>query len=182
MITPAKRLTYADYEKIPADGLRHEIIEGEEYVTPAPDVRHQEVVGRLFRILSEFVERNDLGKVFVAPIDVVLSAESVVQPDIVVVSKARLGIVKEKNIQGAPDLLVEVLSPSTESMDRGEKRETYEASGILEYWMVHPATRTAEVREFRSPRRVRVLQEGQSLESSLLPGLKIDLSHLFRVI
>jgi len=147
-----KKMTYEDYARIPADGKRHEIIEGEWYMTPAPDVWHQRASRKLERILDEHVTRHKLGEVFYAPIDVVISQVDVVQPDIIFVSTARSAIVGDKNIQGAPDLAIEILSPSTQSIDRGEKRQLYERAGVLEYWMVDAAARTVEIHEFGSPR------------------------------
>lgn len=179
MITRAKKLTYDDYCRIPPDGLRHEIIEGEEFVTPAPNLRHQDVLLKLARLLAEHVDKHGLGRVLIAPVDVVLSQDTVVQPDLVFVSKAKASILTEDNIQGAPDLLIEVLSPSTESIDRGKKLARYEEAGVSEYWIVNPAAGMVEVHEFGSPRRTRVLQEGQVLQSAILPGLALKLSDVF---
>lgn len=174
-----KKMTYADYVKIPADGKRHEIIEGGWYMTPAPNVPHQRVSQNLGSILHDHAKRNRLGDVFSAPIDVVLSDEDIVQPDLVFVSISRAAAVKHENIQGAPDLVVEILSPSTAPIDRGEKRQLYERAGIREYWIVDPASQNVEVHEFASPRRIRIYTGGQSFDSALLPGLTIRLADLF---
>src|SRR5438093_1516668 len=115
MATTVKKLTYADYAKMPADGFRHEIIEGEEYMTPAPNLDHQAVVGNVFRLIANHVAARKLGRVFVAPTDVILSEHDIVEPDVVFVSDKHLSILSDKNIQGAPDLVIEVLSPSTAS-------------------------------------------------------------------
>lgn len=179
MATAARKLTYDDYAKIPPDGHRHEILEGEEFMTPAPDVEHQRVSRKLERLLDDHVTRSGLGEVFDAPIDIVLSQEDIVQPDIVFVSTSRAGIVKEKNVQGAPDLVVEITSPSTEAIDRGRKRKLYERAGVREHWIVDPQSRTVEVQEFGDPRRVRIYKEGQSFPSALLAGLTVSLSALF---
>ena len=107
------KLTYEDYVRIPEDGKRHEIIDGDHYVTPRPFVYHQTVSGRLFVQLFRQVEERELGRVLCAPMDVLLSEVDIVQPDIVVVLKRNASIITKKNIQGSPDLLIEILSPST---------------------------------------------------------------------
>src|SRR2546425_10038344 len=142
MATRLKKLTYADYEKMAPDGFRHEIIDGEEYSTPAPNLDHQTAVGKAFRLIANHVAARKLGRVFVAPTDVVLSEHDIVEPDIVFVAEKNLSILSEKNIRGAPDLVIEVLSSSTASEDRGRKRATYDRSGVSEYWMLDPQGRT----------------------------------------
>lgn len=177
--TAVTRLTYADYAKIPADGKRHEIIEGEWYMTPAPEIAHQRVSRKLERVLDDHVTRKQLGEVFDAPIDVVLSESDVVQPDLIFISSEHKAMVTEKNVQGAPDLVIEILSPSTAAIDRGHKLALYERAGVREYWIADPATQIVEIHEFASPRRTRVYSGTQSFESSLLPGLSIRLSEIF---
>ena len=161
------------------DGCRHEIIEGDEFTTPAPEVPHQRISRKLERILDDHVTALALGEIFHAPIDVVLSNEDVVQPDILFVSTARSAVVTRKNLQGAPDLVVEILSPSTASVDRGEKLQLYGRSGVTEYWIVDPTVKIIEIHEFTGIRRRRVYTEGQAFESAVLPGLTIRLSDLF---
>lgn len=179
MATTVRKLTYADYEKMPTDGFRHEIIEGEEYMTPAPSLDHQTAVVNLSRILSNHVVSRKLGRVFVAPTDVLISEHDIVEPDVLFVSESRRSILTEKNIKGAPDLVIEVLSPSTAAEDRGPKLALYDRSGVREYWIVDLGGHTLELREFGSPRRTRVYNEGQSFESVLLPGLTIQLAEIF---
>ena len=132
MGTTKTRLTYKDHLLFPDDGKRHEIIEGEHYMTPSPSTRHQRTCGNIFRLLSEHARRTGAGEVFISPMDVVLSEEDVVQPDLRFISAARASIVTEKNIQGAPDLAVEVLSAGTRKKDVSIKRRLYAARGIPE--------------------------------------------------
>jgi Uma2 family endonuclease len=179
MVTVAKKLTYADYAKIPADGFRHEIIGGEEFRTPSPNPDHQTAVVNFARILSNHAVAMKLGRVFVAPMDVVLSDHDIVEPDVFFVAQKRLSIIGPKNIEGVPDLVIEVLSPSTASQDRGPKLALYERVGALEYWIADPAAKTVEVREFGSPRSTRVYKEGQSSETAILQGLTVSLSDIF---
>jgi Uma2 family endonuclease len=179
MAINAKKLTFTDYEKIPEDGFRHEIIEGEEFMTPAPEVPHQRVSAKLVRILQEHLGQSKAGEVLFAPVDVVLSQEDIVQPDIIIIASDHANRVTQKNIQGAPDLVIEILSPSTAPVDRGRKLALYDRAGVREYWIVDPAAKTAEVHEFGSPRRRRAYQEGQSFESAIFPGLTVRLTDIF---
>jgi len=179
MATTVKKLTYSDYEKIPEDGFRHEIIEGQEFMTPAPEVPHQLVITQLVGLLNAHVRKNRSGKVLAAPTDVVLTAEDVVQPDVLFIATGHADRITQKNIQGAPDLVIEVLSPSTASVDRGRKLALYERSGVIEYWIADPATGTMEIHEFGSPRRTRIYKEGQSFETTVLPGLSVRLADIF---
>src|SRR5262245_20273467 len=130
------KLTYADYERIPDDGLRHEIIDGEHRVSPAPYTDHQSLSLRLLVQLYLQIEVPGLGKVLPAPTDVVLSPSDIVQPDILAVLAHRLAIVTPRNIQGAPDLVVEILSSSSRRFDLGKKHELYARWAVPEYWVV----------------------------------------------
>jgi len=179
-----KEWTYRDYLGFPEGGpLRYEVIDGELYMTPAPNIRHQEIVERLLRKIGNFLEENPVGRIFVAPCDVVLSPDplQVVQPDLVYVSKERAGIVTAQNIRGVPDLVVEILSEGTMLRDRREKFRLYERSGVPEYWIVDQEENTVFVyrlREGRYPDPV-VLQKTDSLTSPLLPGLSVPLPSVF---
>jgi Uma2 family endonuclease len=179
MATTVKKLTYSDYVKFPADGFRHEIIEGDEFMTPAPSPDHQTTVVNISRILSNHVGAGKLGRLFVAPTDVVLSKNDVVEPDVFFIAQKNLAMIGPNNIQGAPDLVIEILSPSTAAQDRGPKLALYERAGVREYWIVDSITKTAEIREFGSPRRTRVYKEGQSFETTVLPGLSVRLADIF---
>ena len=176
-----RKLTYEDYLLIPEDGRRHEILDGEHYVTAAPFLRHQRISIRLSSRLFFFADRHGLGEVLTAPADVVLSLNDVVQPDILFISKARSGIARERSVQGAPDLVIEILSKSTRSRDEGLKRERYELLGVTEYWTVDPETRTAKVYRRRGERlspAAEISGDGV-LSTPLLPGLEIVLSEIF---
>ena len=137
-------LTYSDYAGLPDDGRRYELHRGEVSVTPSPGTRHQGVVLALGSRLYEHVKSRGLGKVFVAPTDCILSDLTVVQPDILYVAADRLSIVSERGIEGAPTLVVEVLSPSTARLDRERKLVLYAEHGVPWYWIVDPASRTVD--------------------------------------
>ena len=132
--SPGVKLTYADYCRFPDDGKRHEILDGEHHVNPAPRPPHQSLLARLVTQFETQVGERDL--VYTAPIDVQLSEVDILQPDLVVIAPGRRRIVAPAKIMGAPDLVVEVLSPSTETTDRGTKKERYARGGVREYWIV----------------------------------------------
>ncbi len=138
-------LTYRDYEALPNDGRRYEIHEGELSVTAAPGSRHQELVAKLIAAMHVHVIARGLGKVFPAPFDVILADTAVVQPDIVYVATDRLAGISERGLEGAPTLVVEILSPSTAQTDRHTKMQLYARHGIPWYWIVDPDSRTVEV-------------------------------------
>jgi Uma2 family endonuclease len=180
---PAKKLTYEDYLLIPEDGKRHEIIDGEHYVSAAPFIRHQDLVVRLTIRMGGFVETHRLGRFLVAPTDVILSPHDIVEPDLLFISNERSSIVEEKNIQGAPDLVIEVHSGSSRRIDRGVKRLAYERWGVREYWMLDPERKEAEVWERTTEGLLRqraLLSKEDVLTTPLLPGLEIPLAEIFR--
>ena len=129
-------LTYSDFVHFPEDGQRHELIGGEHYVTPSPNTRHQRISIALEVQLYRQIKEAGLGEVFDAPMDLVLSPSDVVEPDLIVVLNSNRRIITPKNIQGAPDLVVEITSPSTEKRDRELKLSLYQAHAVPEYWIV----------------------------------------------
>jgi Uma2 family endonuclease len=137
-------LTYRDYAALPDDGRRYEIHDGELSVTPAPGLRHQRIAGRLFVALDAHVAANGLGEVLIAPLDVILSDTTVVQPDVVYVDRSRLGALSERGVEGPPTLAIEILSPSTVQIDRDRKLELYARLGVPFYWLVDPDAQTIE--------------------------------------
>jgi Uma2 family endonuclease len=180
---PAKKLTYEDYLLIPEDGKRHEILDGEHYVSAAPFVRHQKLVVRLTIRIGGFVETHRLGSFLIAPTDVVLSPNDVVQPDLFFISKERSSIVETKNIQGPPDLAIEIHSGSSRHIDKGPKHRAYARWGVLEYWMLDPERKEAEVWERSAQGGLRqraLLSVRDVLTTPLLPGLEIPLAEIFR--
>ncbi len=181
MVTGIKqRLDYDDYAGIPPDRNTYEIIDGELYVTPAPSPLHQRVSKRLQRQLEAYFEARELGEVFDAPIDLILTHHDVVQPDLVVVAEARQ--VSARGIEGAPLLVVEVLSPSTRAQDRTVKSRRYAALGIPHYWIVDPEARRIECYRAEAGAYTLAL-EGQgdtTLAFPAWPGLTVALTDLWR--
>src|SRR5882672_3925039 len=137
-------LTYSDYAALPDDGRRYELHRGELSMTPSPRTRHQGAVLALGSRLYDHVKSRGLGRVFVAPTDCILSDVTVVQPDVLYVATDRLSIISERGIEGAPTLVVEVLSPSTAYLDRNRKMSLYEEHGVPYYWIVDPESRSIE--------------------------------------
>lgn len=175
-------LTYEEYRLFPADGRRHELIGGEHFVTPSPTTVHQRFVRKLGHLLDDFVTSHGLGEVFFAPLDVVLSPRDVVQPDILFISKARMHRLGRENVQGAPDLVVEVVSESSRHLDRKLKRALYEKYDVLEYWVADPELRILEV--FRRDEAGRLakaaeFEDAGTLTTPILPGLEVDLAALW---
>ena len=177
---PKVKLTVADYLETP-EGAGYQLLDGELIVAAAPADKHQRVLGELFIALHQFVSGHNLGIIRFAPSDVVLSEHDVVQPDILYVSRRRDHIRTAANIQGAPDLAVEVLSPSTEGYDRGYKRELYARHGVMEYWLVDPDLETIEVLTPGNGGFIRyaLYNRRETLTSPLLPGLAVDLAAIF---
>ena len=183
MAQSAPKLTYEDLLLFPDDGRRHEIIDGEHFVTPSPHARHQRVSQHLNSLLHRHVEEHRLGRVYYAPVDVVLSEVDVVEPDLLFIGQARLAIVGAV-VRGAPDLVVEIASRSSRRQDEVLKRSLYERAGVGEYWLVDPEAETVKVfrrREGGGYGRPLLLSawEGDRIESPLLPGLEIPLVAVF---
>jgi len=180
---PAPKLTYEDYVLIPDDGKRHEIVDGEHYVTAAPFIRHQRLVMRLSLRLGVFIQDHGLGEILGAPTDVVLSRHDIVQPDLLFISNDRASIVEEKNIQGAPDLVIEILSERNRRLDEVIKRQAYERFGAREYWIFDPRRKNVQVwdRTAEGLRRRALLfaAAGDVLTTPMLPGLEIPLAKIF---
>jgi Uma2 family endonuclease len=143
-MTTRVRLTYEDYAALPDDGRRYELHEGELSVTPSPGLDHQDVLGNLFVTLRSHVNARRLGKVFVAPVDCILESITVVQPDIVFVETARQSVMSRRGIEGAPTLVVEIISPSSGGIDRRRKLQLYARYAVPYYWIVDPPARTIE--------------------------------------
>jgi Uma2 family endonuclease len=180
---PAVKFTYEDFVLFPDDGHRHELIDGEHYVTPSPLTKHQRIVLNLSLLLGPFVRKKKLGEVFLSPVDVVFSNLDVVVPDLVYVSNERSKIVTEKNLQGAPDLVVEILSESTRKTDEITKRRLYERFGVKEYWILDPVLDTAKVfhqgaKGFERAAELSV-EANDALTSPLFPGLTMPLGEIF---
>ena len=150
-------------------------------MSPAPNLFHQDITGRVYRILSDHVEKHRLGRVFVAPADVYLSRHNVVQPDVFFVATANLSILADDGAHGAPDLVVEVLSPQSASLEKAKLR-VYARHGVKEQWLVDPTLRQIHHYRFSEhpTKAVRLVDEDESIESALFPALTISAADVFR--
>ena len=181
---PGVKLTYEDYVLFPEDGKRHELIDGEHYVTPAPIRKHQAVVGNLHGLIWSYLQQRPIGRVFTAPFDVILSEFDVVEPDLLYISREHSQEIETSPwVRGAPDLVVEIGSPSTRKRDETIKRRLYERFGVVEYWVVDPEIDAVKVFRRTNDRYARVaellLENDDVLTTLLLPDLELRLAKIF---
>ncbi len=183
--TSRAKLTYEDFLLFPDDGQRHELIDGEHYVTPSPALRHQELSRRLVRSLILYQEGHPGGRLFYAPLDCVFTNLDIVEPDVLFVTDDQLHILTEKHIRGAPALVVEILSPATRKVDERTKRQLYDRVGVREYWLVDPEAnaitvdRRAENGAFPLAAELSASRD-DVLTTPLLPAFGLNLSEFFR--
>jgi Uma2 family endonuclease len=185
MPSPGVKLTYDDFVHFPDDGMRHELIDGEHYVTASPNTKHQTVSINLTVLIGSWLERHPIGRLFHAPFDVVFSHYDVVEPDLLYLSNARAAdALTPKHVRGVPELVIEIGAPGTRRRDDTIKRRLYERSGVSEYWVVNPdadAIRVyrrqgnafAQAVELRADRH-------EVLLTPILPDLEIPLTRVFR--
>ena len=178
------KFTYEDYLGFPDDGNRHEIIDGEHYVTPAPLTKHQRISANLLGALHRYCSQTKAGLVLAAPTDVVFSKTDVVQPDLLFIANDRRHIVTRENIQGAPDLIIEILSDTTKGRDERTKRTLYERFQVKEYWIVDPELETVKVFRLRDgrysvPDVLNTKEADSRLSPSVLPEFSIANGDIF---
>ncbi|CAA9311771.1 MAG: hypothetical protein AVDCRST_MAG68-1396 [uncultured Gemmatimonadetes bacterium] len=175
--------SYAEFERLPDDGNRYEVIAGQLVVTPSPGFAHQEIIGRLFVQMRPFVDAHRLGHLILSPFDVLFGEGDYLVPDLSFVRADRAAIIRKHGVEGPPDLLVEVLSESTSFRDRGIKRERYAHFGVAQYWVIDP--RSSQIHVYRlleDAERPTVLTSG-TLEWEPVAGgptLSLDVAELFR--
>lgn len=173
----ATRWTYEDLLALGEDRFRHEIIDGVHFMSAAPNLRHQRIVRDLGYVIHAWLKRHPIGEMWGLAVDVVFTKHDVVEPDIIYVSNERREILTDANIQGAPDLVVEVLSPSTRKWDEIDKRRLYAEKNVPEFWIIDPRRNT--VRVIRHGDEVAQLSADDTLTTPLLPGLEIRLAEIF---
>jgi len=179
-IPKKKKYTYEDYAKLP-EGAPYQLIGGELIMTLAPTPYHQRISRKIDFLLIEYVEKNELGEVFDAPIDVYFEETETYQPDIIFISKERLNIISETKIKGAPDLIIEILSPATAYYDLGRKYEVYEKNGVKEYWIVHPERKSIEIYQNQEGqfKLIQIAKEKDTVNSSLFKDFELNLEKIF---
>jgi Uma2 family endonuclease len=181
MIATLRPLTYEDLQEMPDDGQRYEVVGGELIVNPAPRREHQEVVANLDWNLQTFLRQSGAGRAYTHPVDVHLGRHDVVQPDLIVIGAAHLDIYRvEGVVEEAPDLIVEVISPSSRRIDRIQKMALYARSGVPEYWIADPERRLLEIHVLAGEeyRLVEPASDGL-LDLRALPGLSVDPDEAF---
>ncbi len=181
MKSSATKMTYDQYRLLPDDGKRYELIDGELLIIPTPSPRHQRILGELFFQLSPYVEENGLGEAFLSPLDVVFEEHLVLEPDILFVSREKTNIVGEEAIHVAPDLVVEILSPSSFYHDLRRKMRLYAQFDVQAYWIVDPEKQTLDLygRAGKELQLVRQFASHETFESPLLPGFRLAVSSIF---
>ena len=181
MLTTRIKMTYNDYAKLP-DEQRYELIDGELLITLSATTPHQRASRNLYDRLSDYINKNDLGEIFFAPLDVLLSDHDVVQPDLLFVSKSRKSIIHEKNIQGPPDLVVEIVSPTHRERDHFVKKDLYARYGVQEYWLVDLQKKWIEVLKLAENKYelVGIFSGLDTLSTPLLSELNLEVSGVFR--
>jgi Uma2 family endonuclease len=179
--TEAELLTVADYLATP-EGGRFQLIEGELIMAPAPRLHHQKILWNLSQIFARYLADHPLGEAFFAPCDVYLSEHDVLQPDLFFVAKANLGKLADDGLHGAPDLAVEILSPSSAQLDKKTKRRLYARHGAKELWLVDPFLLQIQIYDFArdSAKPARILEEDETFTTPLLPGLKVKAAEDFK--
>lgn len=180
--TAVELLTVVDYRATP-EGTRYQLVEGDLInMAPAPNLFHQKISWNVSQLLGRYIAKHPVGEVFYAPCDVYLSDYDVLQPDVLFVAKANLGILQEDGIHGPPDLVIEVLSPATAQLDKKAKRRIYARAGVKELWLVDPLLLQIQIYDFaRDPAKpVRLIEEDENFTTPLLPGLTLAAAEIFR--
>lgn len=180
--TAAYGMTAEDFFRRPQGPPYYELIDGDLYMSPSPRRDHQNILLNLATALRVYLRQHPLGKLYVAPSDVLFTDDQILNPDVYFVREERSEILTDYGASGAPDLVVEILSPSTATRDLGRKREIYAESGVEEFWVVSPKTQTVEVYRLRekADEPVAVLAVGQTLTSALFPGWSLAVADVFR--
>ncbi len=174
-------LTVENYKLLPETGPRYQLIQGDLYMALAPNRFHQEISRNLQFELHSYLKRNPIGKLFNAPFDVYLNEVNVFQPDLIVVLNERLGILTEEGAEGAPDFVIEILSPKTRRLDLANKKQEYARASVKELWIVDPEPRTIMIHQFSSGgvENVRQINEEDTLSTELLPGFSLASETIF---
>ena len=177
--SPTTKYSYREYQYFPDNGMRHEIVDGDHYMSPAPSTKHQTVSRRIQFQLYAQIELKGLGQVFDAPTDVELSPHDIVQPDLLVVLQKNLRIVSTKRIRGVPDLIIEILSDSNPDHDRVLKLEMYQRAGLPEYWIVDPEEEFVEAYVLAEGRLKLVGTHRESIQVATMSGFEVDLKQVW---
>lgn len=179
-ISKDENYTREDYMKLP-EGAPFQLIQGKLTHMASPKIIHQRISWFLSGLLFNFLNENPIGEAFAAPMDVHFNEKNIFQPDLLFVSNERANIIQDW-IQGAPDLIIEIISPGTKKMDRSEKKEVYGKYGVKEYWLIDPENKTLEFFENIDGKMVseKKLKTGEVMESKILKGFRFEIAELFK--
>jgi Uma2 family endonuclease len=176
MATLAPPVTVADYKVLPETGPQYQLVEGSLHMAPAPSRFHQDISRNIQVLIANWIEAGGGGKIYTAPFDVYLDETNVFQPDHVYISEQNIGILTDAGAEGAPDLIVEILSPSTRNIDLGPKKKVFARHGVREMWIIDPEPKT--IAQYFLPvdaeKPARIFSESDSFTSEILPGLTIE--------
>jgi len=180
--TKAPPITRYDYEEMPQGPPYYQVIEGDLVMSPSPETFHQQVARNLMFLLGSYLEKHPVGEIFAAPLDVYLNENNVYQPDVIFILNKHRSIIRDKGIEGTPDLVVEILSPGTERYDKGSKRKIYARTGVTELWIVDPVTKVIHVYYLQKDAETPAAAYAANavFKSALFPGLKIKAAAIFK--
>jgi Uma2 family endonuclease len=181
--TLTKRLTYSDYVQMtPPDSGKFQLIEGELVVRTSPSTKHQRIILVIIKYLETYIKKNSIGEIFLSPLDVVLGEHNTYQPDLLFILESNKKIIEETKINGTPDMVVEVLSPSNAYYDLVIKKKIYESSGVKEYWIVDPIQDALDLYVLQNNKfqhKVQIEKKG-IIPSEIFPGLDLDLERILQ--
>jgi Uma2 family endonuclease len=181
MLPDGLRMNYRDFQHLPDDGKIYEIIEGELFNAPPPSTYHQDISRNLVQALLQYLDENPLGKIYYAPIAVVLGSEDIVQPDIVYISKEKSSIITPREIKGTPNLIIEITSTKPQ-YDKVVKKKLYAKYRVPEYWVIDMAENVVEVNEILDIEyKNEILRSGDILRSKALPKFEISVDEIFEI-
>ena len=180
--THAPQITRHDYEAMREGPPYYQLIQGDLIMSPSPTTPHQRTAGRIFSLIENFLRKHPLGQVFIGPLDVFLTETNVYQPDLFFISDAHLSIITEHGIEGPPDLVIEILSPSTAAYDQGSKRKIYAKTGVQELWIVDVNNERIQIFDLKKDPNSPSETTGPDsvFTSPLLPGLKLRAPAIFK--
>lgn len=174
-------LTVEDYRQLPDGGPHYQLIEGDLFMAPAPNRFHQDVLGNLHLLIGNYLRRHPIGSIYVAPFDVYLDEINVMQPDLTYVSNENAEVLADDGVHGAPDLVIEILSPRTAQLDTRSKRVVYARSGVKELWIVEPTMRQIHVYDLvnQPDKAIRIVDEHEVMTSVRFPDLVFNVRDVF---